>query len=31
MTALSLTQADGATGVAKITIAGALKIPWGGG
>ena len=28
MTALSLTQADGATGVAKITIAGALKSRW---
>ena len=28
MTALSLTQADGATGVAKITIAGALKARW---
>ena len=28
MTALSLTQAAGATGVAKITIAGALKSRW---
>src|SRR4051812_34753346 len=28
MTALSLTQADGATEVAKITIAGALKARW---
>ena len=28
MTALSLSQADGATGVAKITITGALKSRW---
>ena len=28
MTALSLSQAAGATGVAKITIAGALKSRW---